>query len=1043
MRIHGLLFACACILGPALASAAEVGGTVFDDRNGDGRAGAGEPGLPRWVVYLDQDGDGVLDNAAAAGTCAAPASELCVLTDAAGGFRFAGLAAGVVQLRIVPQRGWARTTGAAVDLLLEDGEVVGDVGFGVFRLGIAAGVVFEDVDVDGTRDDGEPALPGWTAFADEDLDSLLGGGEPRAISDQSGAYAVDGLTLGTHALRLRTRCGFRLTAPPATGRHVLSITTSGQFITGRDFGLRRPAVLPGDGNGDGVVGAADLIALTRAILGLAPVHGGDANQDGFVDAADFGATAANAFDCAGLVGAGEALATPTPTATTTGTPSVAATASATPPPPPSATATRTLGAATTTATASPVASATAAPPTATVPPTPTRTPTATGAPAPDAAALAGTAAQIANGVNAIPAVITALVSGVKFGAALTYDPGAQLSGIGGPAGACPLGGSATSACTAGTTTVAFDGCAVPTASGSVTIDELPPTDPAVSLDGSVCVGKLALPPWNATIGVSAVFRDGQGAQRLTATAALTGTVTPSLGGSCQATGATLTLTGTIRTRFADGSVTSLTFSNTGVVVAVTTFNAECVPVKYTMTFNGPATVTVAPPPALARGALAETSTPVVFTAFVVAQDATGSPTLTELDGGLGAACAGAALTLDTVEPLAQVVGAQCPTDGALRGSAGGAAARLFYLDGGAVDLDTDDDGTPESQLASCREAPPLCGGGAATPTATRTPAASATRTGTATATATVTAGVPPTASATPPVSPTATATPTPSATPTATAAPVAEEFCDTLPGPALIPDNSTGGVSNTIVVPSARTIADLDAALAVTHTWPGDLRVTLTHLDSGTSVVLLDRPGLPATTDGCGLDDVDAVFDDASLRPAEARCAAGPPLAAAIDGSVRPAAPLSAFTGESTAGSWRLTVADLAPVDTGSLLGWCLRPNSPAPVVTQFACGEGASECVVLVETPFSLSFAYADPDGDAATWHITARRDDGFEFEAGSGALASGPGGTVSLDFTEFTCPTLDCPDTDFDYFLTVRDAAGHDSPVQRLRLIVTLIAL
>jgi hypothetical protein len=295
---------------------------------------------------------------------------------------------------------------------------------------------------------------------------------------------------------------------------------------------------------------------------------------------------------------------------------------------------------------------------------------------------------------------------------------------------------------------------------------------------------------------------------------------------------------------------------------------------------------------------------------------------------------------------------------------------------------------------------------------------------------------------TPPAVPTATATFTPTRTPTATTGP-AQQFCDDPPGPIAIPDANVTGLTRTIVVQSAQTIADLNVSLSITHTWVGDLRVLLTHVDTGKSVFLLDGPGWPATANGCGLDNVDTVFDDDSLRPVEDRCAAGPPLAAAIDGSVAPNEALSFFNGDSLNGTWRLNVADLATQDAGSLLDWCLLPNSPNPVVRDFTCGDGDTECVLVIDTPFQLTFRYADPNGDAATWHITAQPEGGVPFEAGKGSLQSGSGGTVTLDFNEFTCPTEDCPDTNFDYFITVTDGAGHESPPQRLRLIVTLIGL
>ncbi len=311
-------------------------------------------------------------------------------------------------------------------------------------------------------------------------------------------------------------------------------------------------------------------------------------------------------------------------------------------------------------------------------------------------------------------------------------------------------------------------------------------------------------------------------------------------------------------------------------------------------------------------------------------------------------------------------------------------------------------------------------------------------------TATVTPGVAPTSTATRTVTntvPAASATATPTPTPTATTAP-AQRFCSGLPGPVAIPDFDPTGLTNTIVVQSAQTLADLNVSVSVVHTWVGDLRIRLTHVDTGKTVTLLDTPGQPATMTGCALGNVDAVFDSASLRPAEDRCAAGPPLAAAIDGSVAPAQSLSTFNGDSFNGTWRLNVADLATPDTGSLLDWCLIPNSPNPVATNFTCDDGATECVVVVDTPFQLTFSYADPNGDAASWHIMARGG-GSEFEAGNGSLPSGSAGTVTLDFSQFTCPTQDCPDTDFDYFVTITDSAGHDSPTQRLRLSVTLFAL
>jgi subtilisin-like proprotein convertase family protein len=136
-----------------------------------------------------------------------------------------------------------------------------------------------------------------------------------------------------------------------------------------------------------------------------------------------------------------------------------------------------------------------------------------------------------------------------------------------------------------------------------------------------------------------------------------------------------------------------------------------------------------------------------------------------------------------------------------------------------------------------------------------------------------------------------------------------------------IPDNNPTGVSSDLVVPLAGEIVDLDLDLMITHTWVGDLKVTLTHLDTGTSAVLIDRPRVPATTFGCSGDNLDAILDDEATLPIEDQCVAGLP---AIAGSFTPNNPLSVFDGESLSGTWQLTVVDLGPADIGSLTDWVL-----------------------------------------------------------------------------------------------------------------------
>jgi subtilisin-like proprotein convertase family protein len=134
---------------------------------------------------------------------------------------------------------------------------------------------------------------------------------------------------------------------------------------------------------------------------------------------------------------------------------------------------------------------------------------------------------------------------------------------------------------------------------------------------------------------------------------------------------------------------------------------------------------------------------------------------------------------------------------------------------------------------------------------------------------------------------------------------------------------------SSITVSAAGAITDLNVGVVITHTWVGDLKVTLTHVSTGTTVVLVDRPGttvLPPPGSsvgdfGCSYNNVNATLDDEASVLVENLCRSTYP---AIYGSVRPNHPLSAFDGEDLGGTWRLTVTDGATLDNGYLESWSL-----------------------------------------------------------------------------------------------------------------------
>lgn len=136
-----------------------------------------------------------------------------------------------------------------------------------------------------------------------------------------------------------------------------------------------------------------------------------------------------------------------------------------------------------------------------------------------------------------------------------------------------------------------------------------------------------------------------------------------------------------------------------------------------------------------------------------------------------------------------------------------------------------------------------------------------------------------------------------------------------------IPDNVAGGVSDQIVVVGGGTIADLNVSININHTFVGDLIVSLTHLETGTQIFLIDRPGEPNSTFGCSSDDIDAILDDGAASFVEDECSVASP---AISGSFIPNGNLASFNGEAMSGTWVLNVADVQGQDIGTLNTWAL-----------------------------------------------------------------------------------------------------------------------
>jgi len=198
---------------------------------------------------------------------------------------------------------------------------------------------------------------------------------------------------------------------------------------------------------------------------------------------------------------------------------------------------------------------------------------------------------------------------------------------------------------------------------------------------------------------------------------------------------------------------------------------------------------------------------------------------------------------------------------------------------------------------------------------------------------------------------------------TLTGSPIPYPASSGLPAPIL--DNVPAGTTFTRVISDTYLIGDLDLQFmfgSPNHTWYGDVGVRLTHMDTGTTALLLDATGTGDSSDVCGPYTLD---DSASTTLDAAAAAEGTGTACIPTGTYRPDNPLSVFNGESINGTWQLQVSDDATGDTGTLQFWSLigtagTPPCPAPPVTDNLCTNAIVDAVITTPPIGPVSILYS-----------------------------------------------------------------------------------
>jgi hypothetical protein len=235
-------------------------GRKFNDVNANGAKDAGEPGLKGWTIELVEPGDNIRKT----------------VTQDDGSFFFENLLPGAHQVREVAQAGWSQTfpaKGAAHSLTSESGKDILNLDFGNYAPpgeSILCGVVYHDLDGDGTRDAGEPGLGGWSMELISGVDIIQ---TTRSLG--SGSYCFAKVRPGVYKIREILPPGWEQTFPADSGIHEV-VAISDQNRDDLHFGIFRPvAHVVSDGSCGGylpchtAIGYAIGAALEGAVIRVA------------------------------------------------------------------------------------------------------------------------------------------------------------------------------------------------------------------------------------------------------------------------------------------------------------------------------------------------------------------------------------------------------------------------------------------------------------------------------------------------------------------------------------------------------------------------------------------------------------------------------------------------------------------------------------------------------------------------------------------------------------------------------------------------------
>ncbi|MBI5217056.1 MAG: hypothetical protein HY960_14975, partial [Ignavibacteriae bacterium] len=212
-----------------------ISGMKFNDMDGDGMKDAEDTGISGWKIYI---GGSRVDS---------------TVTDSNGNYSFVNLAQGNYTITEEVQSGWLLTApagGMYSETITTSGTDLTEKNFGNFEKVSISGMKFNDMDGDGTKDEGDSGLSGWRIY-------LNGSATDSATTDANGNYSLTNLGPGTYTLSEGVQAGWvQTTANPSA-----ITTSSGTDVSGQNFGNFEKVSIGGmkfnDMDGDGTKDAED------------------------------------------------------------------------------------------------------------------------------------------------------------------------------------------------------------------------------------------------------------------------------------------------------------------------------------------------------------------------------------------------------------------------------------------------------------------------------------------------------------------------------------------------------------------------------------------------------------------------------------------------------------------------------------------------------------------------------------------------------------------------------------------------------------------